>query len=1025
MRLALIPLLASLCWPAVQAVEAPATTGGEAPASATGIAKAAEGLVVERDQATFWDDGKGTAYRIQGYAEDGTAKVETEIGEVGVPRKLLKRADCLAAMPKFVALAQNAGIGKETSLQLAEGIMTGLHLRSDQILVLSEGVLRKAEVGGKRSEVDQLRRAIDETKAGLNTFEAKTAKAIEDVLERLPLANDARKFEHDEVVPTFARQVVRSGWMRDLVKAPPIAQRLEAALAACEKLQPTILYTGEKLRLAKVDNAFGEGGWILETPTRSAFARTHSRPMYHWGAQRWNHQLIVDLPAGANPLGDVDKAVAARLLDGETVIAAWSRDQGFQSDLAAWRLAIPDRGRGIEDNAVKGYLPPHIILADLDGDVRQLITAHGVLVPPKDTSTPEAERFLADAAKALPDAAHLDLLGEHLFYYVYDSPDSRQPYAIGNRANKGDIHQTAFQTLATVANGICRGDCDDLSELYQEIAERQGRIAHVISLPQHAACAFAEQQGDQWHVFVLQTGQPREFAAATLPDALRAAYLSFDENDSFDPNGLGLLLRFTGENTRGAWRLSWRIFAEADYAKTMIDVQKDWHFSTYQRGIHKMQDLIAAGDEDTANYRELAGLATFTGQDAMAVQYLAEAIERTDDPESRLYTSVEQVGHLYDADQKAEAGALATRLLDQDLPKLKDQLGQRIFQFGLQLAMTCANGEDHNLAARALADTVLTDMTQQIDQVAGWIASPQFNQRRWEAAAPLRRMQQMYVGAALSILEGLGPKALAENEHAAALARSAQTWLDQIAFHDVEETDDVLTRYASAASFHEALLGSERLDAMLADAPLADDKTKDHTKRVGGIAQVALDLPWIKTAPTYWYGRLREATNDDVETVDRDQVARLAALVDQAHANADKLGIEDPWLDGILHQTKVIAAVIAEDEALLRERLKFVTAKDDKRLRDDSAQILGDLARFCSKDWYARILQAWVDECDYKPKYYWIAWRAALTDAPEHALMAGELAAKRFKEDKDFQEELAFMKELFAPKGEAQQRQKK
>ena len=96
----------------------------------------------------------------------------------------------------------------------------------------------------------------------------------------------------------------------------------------------------------------------------------------------------------------------------------------------------------------------------------------------------------------------------------------------------------------------------------------------------------------------------------------------------------------------------------------------------------------------------------------------------------------------------------------------------------------------------------------------------------------------------------------------------------------------------------------------------------------------------------------------------------------------------------------------------MRERLAFVKQKDDKRLRDDTAQWLGDAARFLPLDWYANVLGIWKEELDYKPKYFWIAWRAALTGAPRHALMVAELAAKQFKDDPSFTEEYAFMKQV-------------
>ena len=41
-------------------------------------------------------------------------------------------------------------------------------------------------------------------------------------------------------------------------------------------------------------------------------------------------------------------------------------------------------------------------------------------------------------------------------------------------------------------------------------------------------------------------------------------------------------------------------FPEPDYAATMIDVQRDWHYQTYQRAIHKMLKMIEDGDTDNA-----------------------------------------------------------------------------------------------------------------------------------------------------------------------------------------------------------------------------------------------------------------------------------------------------------------------------------------------------------------------------------------------------------------------------------------
>jgi hypothetical protein len=1024
MRIALVLALATICGGAWGAETVPA----EPPASpATAAAtKSITDLraalpdapsLIERDGVLYWDDGKGSAYRVADADEKG-ATLDTEIGAIAVPRRMLadNRTDCLGALPKLVVNAQGAKLKDVPGLTLAEGVMTGVHLRCADLLVIAEGVLRKGVAPAADRGPD--RKVLEDATAALrkdleqSRFDQLGRKTVEDILRRIPLTDDAEKFELDEVLPSFARRVARSGWLAQTFPGDASAAKLVAAIVAAEKMQPITLFEGQGLRLAEVRNALGQGGWVLTTPARTSYTRPHPTPMYLGDAKSLGLTLVADLPSGANPMDDADKAVSARLFQGSRAIASWSRKDGLQCDPAEWRRALPDHGPRVDDNAVAGFLPPHIAIADLDGDLRLLVTGDGVLTPPRDGSAAEGERFLADAAKVLPDAPHLDLVGEHIFYYVYDSPDSRFPTLIGNKAVKGDIHQTALQTLATTTGGMCRGDCDDLSELYQAIAERQGRTAHVISLPQHAALAYAEKRDDGWHTFVLQTGQPLEFTDAKLPEALRKTYLHFDESDNFDPNGLGLLLRFSGENTRGPWRLSWRIFAEPEYAKTMIDVQKDWHFSTYQRGIRKVQKLIADGDTDTANYRELSGLYEFTGQYALAVQFHEKALAATEDPESRLYASAELIMHQFSADQDEAARATATKLLDDDLPKAQKMLGQRVMQLGFQLAGYLNHGKAFDLTERVLKETMLDEMVRQIDQVGQFIASPQFNKRRWESAEQLRRILQMYAGTAIALIDGVGPDGIAGDETLQKVVKSAQDWLNHIAFHDISDDSDIVARYAAAGAFYAAVLGEDRLLAMLDGVEPPKDNTRKHAERVGGLAQVNLDLPWIRASLPFWYGRLRESFDREKDSLDKAKTLLYGKRAAEAYAAQEKLGIEDPFLDTQAHLAAVITALVGEDEKVLRERLRFVKEKDDKRLRDDTAEVLGDCARFLSQEWYAKVLQCWVEECDYKPKYFWIAWRAALNKAPAHALMVGKLAAERFKDDPAFAEEYQFMVQL-------------
>jgi len=1016
--------------------------------------------VIQEGDTVRWSAG-GTAPSFAFQADtwpDENPRLVVDGGILAVSARLVAddRLAAVVALPGLLAQAQAAGLDLAT-LTLHEGAMTGFHLRSNEVVVLPEGALKRVDVPG----ADQAARATLETAVSnlrpaiahspVNALGRRTLEYVLDRMAKREVAKaqaevapdpDTVAADVDEILPSFARRVVRYGWLDQFFPQDKGAvAAVVAAVRAAEESRPVRLYEGPGGRLAQVRDGFGRDGWILTTSRRSAYTTDHLMPLYHW-AMPEELKLVVELPVGAKALDQV-LPLRARVFFGHQCLADWTPAGGLVAPRDAWREAIPAAGRrGVEKAAVQDFIPPHLLVSDLNGDARLLVTSYGTVAPPRDGGKSEGERFLGEAVKALPDAAHLDLLGELLFTYVYDSPDPRFPYLLGNRQVKGDIHQTTQQSLASVTGGILRGDCDDLSELYHTIAGRQGRLPHVISLPQHAACAWAEKRDDgRWSVFVLQTGPAMQFDDATLPGALAKAYGHFDAGDTFDPNAVGLSLRFSGENTRSMWSLSWRIFAEPDYARTMIDVQQDWHYQTYRRGINKMQRMITGGhlellpqvlsatsveamraiapggDFDNANFRELSGLSTFTGQKDWAVNYhrTAMALLPAEDESSRLYMTIELVGHLHAAGQDAEALKTAEDVLDLLRRRdIKAKLGQSVVQAGMQLAASLAFKEGVPLALRALSETgVAQGMSGQIARIAGWLDSKEFKPEAWEGAPEFqqfRRLGAEFSGLAIALLREAGPDSLATDPTLQLLARATQEWLTGIAFRVHEDQDEDILTYGVVASYYEAILGAERLSPLV-DSATMPAVSKDHDKRIGGLAQLPLDLPWIRVAPGYWRMRLARACEKGVTKIDPAQITALGQRLDQAYAACGHLGIRNAWLDDTWHLATVQVAMITGDEARLRERLKFVKDEDDKRLRDDTAQALGDYARFVPIERWRRVLEIWRQELNYKPKWYWIAWRAALSDAPRHALMTAEMAVESFPDDAAFAEEFKFMKE--------------
>jgi hypothetical protein len=362
-------------------------------------------------------------------------------------------------------------------------------------------------------------------------------------------------------------------------------------------------------------------------------------------------------------------------------------------------------------------------------------------------------------------------------------------------------------------------------------------------------------------------------------------------------------------------------------------------------------------------------------------------------------------------------------VLDQQLPKLKkdpayqEKIAQTQAQVGLELVGALVHGKAYDLALRALKDTQLDDMAAKIKKVGEWLNSPSFNERAWDNSPQLlglRRLFLMYAGIAVEVLDGIPQEELTTNANLQLLARSLQDWLTSIAFHDTDEPEDALSRYSVAGRFYSAMLGDDNLMKLMETVELPKKNEKDHAKRIGGLAQLQLDLPWIKLSVPFWSAKVMELFERERTTLDKKQVAALAKQVKISYEASKALGLEHNLFDRDLHLVQVIAAVVGQDANLLRERLKWVKEKDDKRLRDDTAQWLGDVARFVPLDWYQQVIQIWKDELNYKPKYYWIAWRAALNGAPQHALKVAEFAKNEFKDDLSFTEEYDFMKALFA-----------
>jgi hypothetical protein len=863
--------------------------------------------------------------------------------------------------------------------------------------------------------------AISATKDGPSEPARRAVAAVVDAL-----ISDAKPSRPDSLDPVFARRAVRGGALRGL-GADAAAADLEKAVADAARCLPVAAFSGPQgARLEDRRDAFGAGGWALTGP-RTAFAVPHSVPQF---AEMPSLSLVVELPDKADPSVDATKAISAAVHADTGIIASWTaKSGGFVADKTTWRAAVPEpRGHGL----AAGLLPPHLVLTGLDGDPVRLVALTGSVTPPRSGKPAESDRFITEAAKALPDAQHLDLIGQHLFRYVYDSPDPRFPGVIGSLEIKGDVHQTAAQTLSATTGGQCRGDCDDLAELYQTIAEKQGRLGHLLVLPSHTAFAAARQAGKSWIVEVMQTGPTLAFKAATLPDALRAAHAHFDGTAPFSPDNLGLLLRFSGENTRAPFWLGWRIFAEKEYARVMIDVQRDWQYQTYARAISKMDRLIAAGDRDPANLHELAALYQITGQwSAAAIGYEANLAALTD-PVSKIEVQLEYAAVL-SRGGKAEAARTVLADLAAQLPQLAPQLGNGIAQLGMRISLAQLAADDVAGGRATLMKTAFGPVSGMIAQVIQMVSQPGFDRNSWSGdgrLAPVRGLIGSYVNCLLAHLAKAGPAA-GKDPTLVNARQVVDAWLAKLAFLEADAPADAIDIYAIAARVHALDLTDNGLAQAVETAKPPTDAKHDHLARPFAPAAQArdADLAWIRISPAWWYGEVARALrggNDDTEQardgiahlesdqIDRPRVAAAARGAVAALAACRALGLANQALDRSTHFAVLTAAIVAGDDKALRERLRFVKRENDKRLRDATATTLGSLAPACDDKTWQMVLKAWVDEVDYKPKWFSIAWAAVVAGAPKQALATAKMAASRFKDEPSFSEEVVFMEKLLA-----------
>lgn len=975
---------------------------------------------VLEDDRLFWTDGAARRYEVAEVQRRGALVLRTEPGALKVDPEVW-RGGQHGPPPALDAMVQHvldAGQPMTGAVLVGDGFMP-LRIRSLGFQVVEGGLMGRDQ--GARSRGNAMRARASEqlqdaTRAFLHALDdapldAGTRKATAEILRALP-SKGGNFFS--SLDPTITRRLIRHGWLRQVGSAADVTTMLEEAVEASVTPQPLERYAGPGGSWTRYEDVFGRELEVLVTSDGTWFSCPQPTPQ--WLGRAATRSVTVQLAPQGDPFADRIEPVAAHL---EPYGGLWRRGGTLEVDAAAWQKAMKRRF-GRQPNQPDNLFPPHMLLTNGYGDAVALVTQHGVVHPGRDASPAERKRFFDEAAKALPDVAHMDLVGEILYTYAWDTAEYDRPLLLGTEAYNGDIHQTADQTLQTCCGGIYRGDCDDLACFYHALTTHQGRNAHVMSLPHHLANAYAEQQPDgSWGVAVLHTGPPLWITARTLERAILKTYEHFESHESVDLGGLPFSLRFGEDAVRQRYMLPYEIFRDAEYARDLIEVQAAYRFHTYLTGIETMERILAKRKTtNAADHRETAHLLTWADRDADATPHFEQAFAAATTNASRVDAGLDWLGNLVDAGQHEAARTLAARLAKSIIPAFERELGHKLVQPWLRLARPLVHDDTlRSLGLALLAEHAAERVVPAFEAIEEVARRAGFDPR-WLHYNGLPRSTTNVGGFVNLALIALGESQMGTDgvalEHRDTLDAMLRRWFDRIAFHTLHANASVLRLYGSLASYYEGTIGSKNLEKLVAKAGAASADDLRRARAPGRIQRAPSEfhLRMIKLTPGYhrarwWRGLVAEPADFDGKTTRRAIYAELAATDAAAQQGLGHHG--DPndillarlaltFLDG---RAKAATPILAE-----------AAERRDPGLESAVVRLLTASAHRHAPEAWMALVTAWADTMGRTPDHLKLAWQVMRDDHPEHAVAAGRLALARHADRADFQRELAHLKQV-------------
>lgn len=828
----------------------------------------------------------------------------------------------------------------------------------------------------------------------------------------------ASRLQEDEDVPdeAFVRRYLAHGELRSILKSSTLCARLEEKLRTQQRARPARAWRGNGRSYVELTNDFGDGARVLHERDRTVVVSSLALDF----DEVVDCSIAVELPPRGDLL-DLGRARAATLYHEGKVTLRWKQGESLS-------VVDPDRWHEItrpSRRELRGWLPPHIPLMNLEGRLHGLVTRHGICTAPGIEHTGSA--WIEHAARMLPDAWHLDLIRVWFFEYIYDSPDPRYPRIPGTEYIHGDIHQTTRQTLATSLDGFVRGDCDDLAELFQEIHLAQGKLGHILSVPGHAAYGFCEKQGRLWYAQALHTYEPVRFRARSLDAAVQRLYKFFDPGSKTETAQLPILLRFAGENQRDTWRLGARIFEDAEYARVMTSLQRDWHYHAFARAADVMKTRIESGDSSIPDRLEYAGLLERSGQWKKAARQLETIAQDFADPECEV--ALRRVATLFEAGEVEAAYAVVDALRKDALPRLK-RAGIGYFGpvFILANALLELDGGPRAIeTCLSICSNELSALRKGFRVTAGWLTSRSFDSEMWHYSPfheDMRQGQRMWVALATQLLDTIDEDDPIWRGRRAMFAREVETWIQKILPWDLDERDELLERMALVGDYL-ASIGVPEFEARVdrADTPkqsavpaTSAEDDAPRKRRKPWKQELDRDLRWLKICLPWHLTRFERTVREAVRARRKSLPSSPTGVVDRLAPTLRRVEIAWPevrarypgaaaWYRAGVEASRYQVALLRGDVDAQRAILGRVKEAGDKFLVDETIASIGDLAPLLDRERFATGLSVFADVLDYRPLWFHIVWTAYRSGAASRARQAADFACERHAGDTIFRAE--------------------